>query len=232
MNGSQQQYLVRNSNLDGWSNGVWNQVFAGVEGAPAQSFPNPPYTTLDANPESREKPFLYVDANNRFNVYVPDVQLELVRHDLGERPDAGPLDLDRATSSSRSPGDSEQTINKALASGMNLIFTPGVYDIDKTIKVKRPDTVVLGLGIATLTAQDGAIAMTVDDVHGVVDLRADLRRGAGQLAGAAPGRLAARTRRRTGTRPDATSPTRRRSHDVFFRHRRRAHRQGDDRASR
>src|SRR6266508_1749289 len=28
INGSQQQYLVRNSSLAGWSNGVWNQVFA------------------------------------------------------------------------------------------------------------------------------------------------------------------------------------------------------------
>ena len=28
-NGSQQQWVTRNSNLDGWSNGVWNQVFCG-----------------------------------------------------------------------------------------------------------------------------------------------------------------------------------------------------------
>src|SRR6266545_5776754 len=30
INGSQQQWLTRNSELGGWSNGVWNQVFAGV----------------------------------------------------------------------------------------------------------------------------------------------------------------------------------------------------------
>src|SRR5215470_16991590 len=29
LNGSQQQFLVRNSDLDGWTNGVWNQVFMG-----------------------------------------------------------------------------------------------------------------------------------------------------------------------------------------------------------
>jgi hypothetical protein len=28
-NGSQQQYIVRDSDLNGWSNGVWNQVFCG-----------------------------------------------------------------------------------------------------------------------------------------------------------------------------------------------------------
>ena len=50
---------------------------------------------------------------------------------------------------------------------MNLIFTPGVYNVDKTIKVKRADTILLGLGMATLTAQNGVIPMTVANVPGV-----------------------------------------------------------------
>src|SRR5262245_11403190 len=54
-NGSQQQFFVRNSSLDGWTNGVWNQVFSGDTGkVPTQSFGSlsqeaggpPPYTTL------------------------------------------------------------------------------------------------------------------------------------------------------------------------------------------
>ena len=74
INGSQQQFLVRNSNIDGWTNGVWNQVFSGVIGAPAQSFPNPPYTTLPTSPVTRERPFLYVDSKGNYNVFVPAVQ--------------------------------------------------------------------------------------------------------------------------------------------------------------
>src|SRR4051812_31813147 len=35
INGSQQQFLAENDNIGGWSNGVWNQVFAGTVGAPA-----------------------------------------------------------------------------------------------------------------------------------------------------------------------------------------------------
>src|SRR5437016_1194920 len=67
VNGSQQQWLVRNSKLDGWSNGVWNQVFSGVVGAPAQCFPaqqscGGPYTTLATSPVTREAPYLYVDS--------------------------------------------------------------------------------------------------------------------------------------------------------------------------
>src|SRR6202158_3306637 len=56
INGSQQQFFVRNSQLDGWTNGVWNQVFSGVVGAPAQCFPGSscgPYTTLATSPVTR-----------------------------------------------------------------------------------------------------------------------------------------------------------------------------------
>src|SRR5215204_5355728 len=56
VNGSQQQWLIRNSEIGGWSNAVWNQVFTGVVGAPDDAtFPNPPYTTLATTPLSREK---------------------------------------------------------------------------------------------------------------------------------------------------------------------------------
>jgi len=166
INGSQQQFLVRDSSIGGWSNGVWNQVFAGVQGAPAQSFPNPPYTTLAKNPASREKPYLYLDATNQYRVFVP-----------AARTDSTGTTWQRGATAGRSipvtdfflakPTDSVQTINSQLARGKNLIFTPGVYDIDSSIKVKRADTIVLGLGIATLTAVNGAVPLTVADVKGV-----------------------------------------------------------------
>jgi hypothetical protein len=166
VNGSQQQYLVRNSSLDGWTNGVWNQVFAGVQGAPPQSFPNPPYTTLDTNPASREKPFLYVDSNEHFNVYVPDAQFDAIGTTWQSGQTAGrSISIDDFFVAK--PSDGVQAINSALARGKNLLFTPGVYDVDQTIKVKRPDTVVLGLGMATLEAENGVVPMTVADVKGV-----------------------------------------------------------------
>jgi hypothetical protein len=166
INGSQQQYLVRNSNLDGWTNGVWNQVFAGVTGAPPQSFPNPPYTTLAANPVSREKPFLYVDGNSHFDVYVPDAQSDSsgTTWSTGQTPGRSlPIEDFFVVH----PGDSVQTINNALSRGLNLLFTPGVYDVDQTIKVKHADTVVLGLGMPTLEAENGVVPMTVANRPGI-----------------------------------------------------------------
>ena len=62
LSGSQQQFLVRNSTLDGWSNGLWNQVFSGDVGAPAQNFGSGgPEHDLAASPVTAEEPFLRVD---------------------------------------------------------------------------------------------------------------------------------------------------------------------------
>jgi hypothetical protein len=166
VNGSQQQFLVRNSDIDAWSNGVWNQVFAGDNGAPDQSFPNPPYTTLPTNPVSRERPFLYVDGSGAYNVYVPAVQHDGVGVSWASGQTPG-----RSIPISRffvaQPGDSVQTINQALARGKNLLLTPGVYDIAQQVRVTRADTIVLGLGMATLTAENGVIPMRVANVPGV-----------------------------------------------------------------
>jgi len=34
VSGSQQQYIIRNSEMGEWSGGVWNMVFVGSTGAP------------------------------------------------------------------------------------------------------------------------------------------------------------------------------------------------------
>lgn len=168
VNGSQQQWLIRDSEVASWSNAVWNQVFSGVVGAPDDSaFPNPPYTTIDETPISREKPYLYVDDEGRYNVRVPAVQ-----HDSSGVTWAGGETAGRSIPITEffiaTPGDSVKAINNALARGQHLILTPGVYDVDRTIQVKRPGTVVLGLGHATLTAVGGAVPLAVKDAEGIV----------------------------------------------------------------
>ncbi|WP_158067171.1 adenylyl cyclase [Tersicoccus sp. Bi-70] len=167
LNGSQQQFYVRNTDLGaGWSNGVWNQVFSGDVNAPAQSFPDPPYTTLTATPVSREKPYLYVDEAGAWRVFVPSAQTNSTGTTWANGHTAG-RSLPLSDFYVARPGDSVAKINSALAQGKNLLVTPGVYDVAQSIAVKRADTVVLGLGLATFTAQNGAVPMTVADVQGV-----------------------------------------------------------------
>jgi hypothetical protein len=174
INGSQQQFFVRNSSLDGWTNSVWNQVFAGTEGAPAECFApcsdssgKPAYyTTLPTTPASREKPYLYIDARGTWQVFVPAAQ----RNSRGTTWSSGPTpgrSIPLADFYVARPSDSPQLLNNQLSRGRNLLLTPGVYSVDRTLKVKRADTVVLGLGLATLTALGGTTALTVADVPGV-----------------------------------------------------------------
>jgi hypothetical protein len=54
-----------------------------------------------------------------------------------------------------------------MAQGRNLLLLPGVYDVARTITVKRADTLVLGLGLPSLTAVNGAVPLQVGDVPGV-----------------------------------------------------------------
>jgi hypothetical protein len=175
LNGSQQQFIVRNTNLDGWTNAVWNQVFMGDTGkVPAQSFGGlaqeaggpPPYTTLASSPVTREAPFLTVDAKGKFSVFVPALGRDTAGPTWTSGPTAGSFVQIEKFFIAR-PTDSAARIDAALASGKDLIFTPGIYHVDRTIHVRRPDTVVLGLGFPTLVADNGVVPLAVADVEGV-----------------------------------------------------------------
>jgi hypothetical protein len=164
---SQQQWYTRDSAIGSWLNGVWNMVFSGVEGAPAQSFPNPPYTTLDTTPISREKPFLYVGGKSSdFRVFLPAKRTNARGVSWGNgTPRGTSLPLSRFYVAR--PGVTAATLNQALAQGLHLLLTPGVYHLDRPIQVNRANTVVLGLGYATLVPDNGVTALRVADVDGV-----------------------------------------------------------------
>ncbi|KOV62039.1 coagulation factor 5/8 type domain-containing protein [Streptomyces sp. MMG1121] len=164
--GSQQQWLTRNSQLGSWTGSNWNMVFVGSQGVPATSFPNPPYTTVAQSPVTREKPFLYVDGAGNYQVFVPSVRTNSTATSWGNGSPAGSsLPLSRFYVVK--PGATAAQINAALAAGQNLLVTPGVYHLDQTLQVTRPDTVVLGLGLATFVPDNGITAMSVADVDGV-----------------------------------------------------------------
>jgi Pectate lyase superfamily protein len=174
INGSQQQFLVRNTNLDGWSNGVWNQVFSGDPGAPPQSFSatsglaggTAPYTTLATSPVTQEEPFLQTDSAGQYSVFVPALQHNSSGPSWASGPAAGSA-VPISKFFIATPGTSVLAIDAALALGKNLILTPGVYDLKAPILVTRPNTIVLGLGFPTLVPQNGTAAMQVLGVPGV-----------------------------------------------------------------
>ncbi|AVT31819.1 MULTISPECIES: discoidin domain-containing protein [unclassified Plantactinospora] len=166
VSGSQQQWYSRNSEFGSWNGSVWNMVFTGVAGAPAPHFPNPSHTVVAQTPVVREKPFLYVDGTGEYRVFVPALRSNSQGTSWYNKTPAG-SSISLSQFFVVRPGTSAATINAALAQGKNLLFTPGLYRTTETIRVTRPDTVVLGLGLATIEPQNGVTAMTVADVDGV-----------------------------------------------------------------
>ncbi len=162
---SQQQWYTRDSIIGGSSNNVWNFVYSGVTGAPAQNFPN--VTTLATTPVSREKPYLYLDSSGNYNVFSPAVKTNSAGTTWASGGLGNGTTLPISTFFIATPSSTLAQINSALSSGKNLILTPGVYTYAGPIAVTNAKTVVLGLGYATLVSQGGASVLTVADVDGV-----------------------------------------------------------------
>ncbi|CAM5593780.1 Coagulation factor 5/8 type domain-containing protein OS=Streptomyces tendae OX=1932 GN=GUR47_01895 PE=4 SV=1 [Streptomyces tendae] len=163
-NYSQQQWYTRDSSIGGWSNSVCRPRLLGVEGAPATSFPEPRYTTLGTTPISREKPFLYLDGGE-YKVFAP-----AKRTDARGTTWAGGTPRGESIPLSKfyvvKPGATAATINAALAQGLHLLFTPGVY----TSTGRSPSsgrTPSCWASASPVLRTNGVTAMKVADVDGV-----------------------------------------------------------------
>ncbi len=164
--GPQQQWFTRNTEMGKWVGGNWNMMFVGVKGAPAANFPENSYTTIDETPLIREKPLLAID-EKRFKIIVPGLKEN----------SSGPGWLNGTESTKElyiddfyivNPvTDNAASINTALKKGKNLLITPGRYFLDNSIKVTRPGTIVMGIGLATLIPVNGNAAVEIADANGI-----------------------------------------------------------------
>src|SRR5690606_34405298 len=53
--------------------------------------------------------------------------------------------------------------------GKHILFTPGMYELSECLHISHPNTIILGLGLATLIpgAENNTSAIVVEDVDGV-----------------------------------------------------------------
>ena len=165
--GSQQQWISRNSEWGSWTGANWNMVFVGVKSPPAGEWPTPPYTKVAETPVVREKPFLEVDAHSDYSVRVPSLEKNStgITWHGGSTP-GKTIPLSRFYIAH--VGDTAAAINTELARGKNLLFTPGIYDLTEPIRVNRADTIVMGLGFATLRPTAGTAAIITADADGII----------------------------------------------------------------
>jgi hypothetical protein len=166
--GTQQQWISRNCEWGAWTGSNWNMVFVGVDHPPEGKWPSPPYTKVPVTPIIREKPFLQVNRAGDFSVRIPSLRANSVgvTWQGGETPGRS---IPISEFYIARPGvDTAASINAQLARGKNLLLTPGIYDLDSAIQVTRPNSIVLGLGFATLRPIRGTAAMVTADADGII----------------------------------------------------------------
>ena len=164
--GPQQQWFSRNDELGKWDGGNWNMMFVGVENAPEDKWPDNPYTVLKETPAIREKPYL-VDDPSGFTMRVPRLKSNssgVSWLDGKEKFDILPF---KSFYIVRQDVDDANTMNTALKAGKNLLFTPGIYPLEESLRIDRPGTVVMGIGLATLVPVKGKSAIEISDVDHV-----------------------------------------------------------------
>lgn len=166
ISGSQQQWLTRNSVFKKWDGGVWNMVYVGVSKAPEENWPDKPVTTIRETPEVREKPY-WTYSGGKFVLRIPALKKNSIGVDW-DNPNSGEKSVSINDFYIAKPdADNAESINKALKKGKHILFTPGIYSLSESLKVTRPGTVVIGIGMATLVPEKGNKAIEVSDVDGV-----------------------------------------------------------------
>jgi hypothetical protein len=167
--GSQQQWYARDSTVAGWSGGAWNMVFTGVEGAPPSHCDNSgatPSTNILTTPVISEKPFITYDhSSEKFSLHVPSLKINSKGNDFDTSNDKS---IDFSNVYVTQLNDTATQINKKLSIGLNVIFSPGIYYITTPLIINHPNTIILGLGLATLVASNQTKTIfSVGDVDGV-----------------------------------------------------------------
>jgi hypothetical protein len=165
--GSQQQWLCRNADWGSWIGGNWNMVFVGTTNPPPGRWPTKPYTVVDKTHIIREKPYLFIDETGGYFVMVPELARQGskgITWSTGQTPGT-PIPIEEFYIA-RSDKDDAASINAALDAGKNLLITPGVYRLKGSLRVTRPDAVVLGLGYPTLQMTAVRLAASPNNRNG------------------------------------------------------------------
>ena len=165
--GSQQQWLSRNCTWGSWNGQNWNMVFVGIKN---NNTPNEQWdgkiTRVAEAPVVQEKPFLTYTENAGYRVFVPERRTYATGTSWENGANGEYISLDNFYVA-KPDVDSADTINTALRSGKHLLFTPGIYKLDKAIEVNNPNTILLGMGLASLQSTNGNECIKISDVDGV-----------------------------------------------------------------
>ena len=141
-------------------------TFLGVPNAPQENWPAKPFTVIKETPSLREKPY-WTMQNNQLALRIPALKkntqgISWEAQEAIER--TLPL---KDFYVARANVDNAKSLNKALKKGKHLLFTPGIYSLDESLKVTRKGTVIYGIGMPSLVPTKGNKVMEVADVDNI-----------------------------------------------------------------
>ncbi|HOI50392.1 MAG TPA: coagulation factor 5/8 type domain-containing protein, partial [Prolixibacteraceae bacterium] len=161
---SQQQFFLRNNQLNYFQGVNWNLVSVGDVGTIE---PKANRSIVNQTPVIYEKPFIYF-SNGDYRVFLParrENEKGTTWSD-GKTEQGVSISLDRFYVA-RADIDNDATLNHQLQLGKHILFTPGIYQVSQPLQVNKPNIILLGLGLASIQPTAGNNAMEVDDVEGV-----------------------------------------------------------------
>jgi hypothetical protein len=123
-----------------------------------------PYSTIDQTPVVAEKPYITIDGSGKYTLRVPNWET----NKKGPTSDyTKTTNIDFANVYVTRTNDTAATINAQIAAGLHIVVTPAIYYLEDSIQITRANTVVLGIGLATLVSPNGKPAVVVSGVDGV-----------------------------------------------------------------
>mmetsp|Transcript_22706 Transcript_22706/g.34334 ORF Transcript_22706/g.34334 Transcript_22706/m.34334 type:complete len:517 (-) Transcript_22706:134-1684(-) len=183
-----QQWFSRACDFERTEGGAWSTVFSGCTGGGIpqdNSVEGANVRTVEKTPEVRlEKPYIAVDNDGNYELHVPKVAREAT---TGVNLDSSnneirsfsnikvgkpilPMkgydyvnhDMDTYNILSEEDEKINNELQQALDEGKDLVLCPGIFFLKRSLVVKHPNQVILGLGLATLIApQDGSPCVSV-----------------------------------------------------------------------
>jgi hypothetical protein len=161
-------WYFQDSDIGGFSGYGGIMDFVGVRGAPAENFgpatssrPGGDIANIPAVPVVREAPFVYVE-NGQFYVFNPSVQYQRAGYDWSLVGTGSSLPL-RDFYLANATTDTAATLNTALSDGEDVMLEPGSYTMNAALTVPHRNEVVVGLGFATLLANNDTPTLVVND---------------------------------------------------------------------
>lgn len=111
-----------------------------------------------------EKPYIVLGDDGKYILMRPKVEFNKVGITKNwENSD----EIDFSNVYVASDKDTSAIINAKLAEGLHILFQPGNYKLEDSIKVNNANTVLMGIGLATLISESGKPCIEVASVEGV-----------------------------------------------------------------